>query len=192
MKNTLIRLLIFALNCLSPGLGSAICGHFKKALILYLAPFLFIFLCAVTGMLQHFGVFLLCGGVLIIIWGYLILFPFFEKSLHLKRPILYGLLFLILTFIGQSAIALTIRTFYFDSVYATLDIADVQKGDKMIVSLGSPNLCPSKTTIYQNTSTKALKVDDATLYPPPVSMAVYGNPCYIFYSTNWTRIGKRF
>ena len=192
MKNTLIRLLIFALNCLSPGLGSAICGYFKRALILYLAPVLFIFLCAITGMLKHFGIFLLCGTVLIIIWGYLILFPFFEKSLHLKRPILYGLLFLILTFVCQSAIALTIRTFYFDSVYATIDIADVQKGDKMIISLGSPNLCPSKTTIYQNTSTHALRIDDATRYIPPEGMAVYGNPCYIFYSKNWMRIGKRF
>lgn len=192
MKKTFIRLLVFALNCLSPGLGSAICGYFKKALILYLIPFIFIFLCAVTGALQYFAVFLLCGGVLLTLWGYLILFPFFGQTVRLKRPFLYGFLFLFLTFCAESVLALSVRTFYFDSMSATLDIAGVQKGDTLIVSLGNPSLCPSATTVYKNMSTGALRVDDATYYIPPEGMSIYGNPCYVFYNKNWFRIGQTF
>lgn len=188
MKKYLIKLTASALNFVALGLGLAVTGYFKRAVLLFFLFCFVIFISALTGALGNFYVFAALTVLGTGLGLYFFLSPFFIKNINFSRPWRMGVCFVVLCFVIRIAFIFPVRTFYYDTIVSPFDRELIHAGDYMLVS---KRHCVGLYKVVQNKATKALAVIDADESYPQSHYALFGCPVFIFYNRDLKRIGKK-
>lgn len=141
VANYLLKTFIAVLNVMFLGLGYAISGNPKKAIVLQIIAGIVFFIGGISNIFAYFYGFIAIYSLIAVVYFYAFISSFYLKEIHFQHWIKCFFIYALLVIIIKLSLIMPVRKFYFEPLKAEENMGEfIRSGDYIMSDISNKKI----------------------------------------------------